>query len=718
MRRNHLAVALGYGLLSALLGAAPALAQNPAAVVSVDAAASRHAISPLIYGVAFGDTATLNDLKCTLNREGGDNTSTYNWQINADNRAASWYFESLGYPSSTAGEWVDTFIGVTKGAGAEALVTIPMLSYVATLGPGRDSLASFSVAKYGPQTDSDPGWPDAGNGISTAAGNPFIVGNDPLDAYVAAGVAFQQGWVQHLVGRWGQASAGGLKYYMLDNEPTIWFSDHRDVHPVGPKMDEIRDLAFAYAEMIKAQDSTAQVVGFDEWGWPGLLYSGYDQQYASEHGYCCYPDRDAHGGRDYYPYLLDQFHQHDEAKGMRYLDLLSTHWYPEGGEFSDDVTPAMQQLRNRSTRSLWDPDYTDESWINDKVYLIPRMKQWVTDYYPGTPIALTEYNWGAESHINGATAQADVLGIFGREGLDAATRWEAPPAGSPAYNAMKIYRNADGLGNGFGDTSVSCSAPSPDHLSAFAALRASDGALTVMVVNKDLSGTTLVTVSLGNFSAAPSAKAWQLTAANAITRLADVSVAGGTVSLTLPAPSVTLFVIPTSQQCTLTCTATVPATGNVGQAVAFASTATPSGCSGTPTYDWDFGDASAHGTAQNPSHSYALTGTFNWSLAVAVNGVTCAKNGSITVAAVAPPVIALMKKVAPPLTIVVTGSNLQSGIKVYINNVQWASVIWKNAGKIKLSGGASLKAAVPKNTPTQFRFVNPDGGETTAIWQY
>ncbi len=666
---------------------------------------------------------------------GGNNTSTYNWQLNADNRSDSWFYESLPYPSDVPGEWVDTFIGVTKGAGAEALVTIPMLDYVATLGPDRSGLASFSVAKYGPQTGFDPGWPDAGNGISTAAGNPYIKGNDPLDAYVPAGLAFQQGWVQHLVGKWGQASAGGLTYYMLDNEPTIWFSDHRDVHPVGPKMDEIRDLAFAYAGMIKAEDPTAQVVGFDEYGWSGLFISGYDNQYASEHGYCCYPDRDAHGGWDYYPYLLDQFRQHDAAAGKRYLDLLSTHWYPQGNsqvdrdhsEFSDIVTPAMQQLRNRSTRSLWDPNYTDESWIADKVYLIPRLKQWVNEYYPGTPVALTEYNWGADgsfdpnvpAHINGATAQADVLGIFGREGLDAATRWTTPVPGSVVYNAMKMYRNADGQGGGFGDTSVSCSAPSPDHLSAFAALRASDGALTVMVVNKDLSGTTPVTVTLGNFTPAGSAKAWQLTATNVITRLADVSPAGGTLSMTLPAPSITLLVVPTAVQCALACTATVPATGAVGQAVAFAGTATPTNCSGTPTYDWDFGDGSAHGTLQNPSHSYASAGTFNWSMTVSDNGVTCAKNGSIAVAApVAPPVITLIKKVAPPFKIVITGSNLQSGIRVYINGVQWTGVVWKNAGKVQLTGGASLKTAVPKGIPTQFHLVNPDDGDATTTWQY
>ena len=90
------------------------------------------------------------------------------------------------------------------------------------------------------------------------------------------------------------------------------------------------------------------------------------------------------------------------------------HYYPQGGEFGNDVSTDMQLRRNRSTRSLWDPTYKDETWINDYVKLIPRIKEWVSSYYPGTLTGLTEYNWGAEDHINGATAQADVLGIMGR----------------------------------------------------------------------------------------------------------------------------------------------------------------------------------------------------------------------------------------------------------------------------------------------------------------
>jgi len=203
----------------------------------------------------------------------------------------------------------------------------------------------------------------------------------------------------------------------------------------------------------------------------------------------------------------------------------------------------MQLRRNRSTRSLWDPNYIDESWINDRVQLVPRLKTWVNSYYPGTLTGITEYNWGAENHINGATTQADILGIFGREGLDLGTRWTTPDASTPTYKAMKMYRNYDGGKSTFGDVSVSASVPNPDNLSAYAALRSSDGKLTVMVISKVLSGSTPVTVNLANYVGTGSAQAWQLTASNAITRLADVALAGNAVNTTVPAQSITLLVI-------------------------------------------------------------------------------------------------------------------------------------------------------------------------------
>jgi hypothetical protein len=538
---RHAAVAAIALLVPAVL-AQPRPAAAQAVTIAVDGAAGRRPIDPNVYGVAHATTAQLNDLNVPLNRYGGNNTTRTNWQLNADNRGADWYFESIPAPSATPGEVGDSFIAGTRAAGAQAMLTIPTIDWVAKVGTGRSKLASFSIAKYGAQTGSDWQWmPDAGNGIR--ANGQFVTGNDPADANVPNSVAFQQAWVQHLVTRWGASANGGLRYYVLDNEPSIWHATHRDVHPAGATMDEVLNTSAAFATAIKAVDPGALVVGPEEWGWSGYFYSGYDQQYGSQHGWGNLPDRANHGGADYLAWFLGQMRQRSTAAGRRLLDVFTVHYYPQGGEFSDDVSSAMQQRRNRSTRSLWDPDYVDDTWINDRVRLVPRLRGWVAQHYPGTRVGITEYNWGAEGHINGATTQADILGIFGREGLDLAARWATPAASTPTYKAIKLYRNYDGNRSAFGDTSIATAAPNPDVVSAFAAQRSSDGATTVMVVNKGTASAAVV-VTLSNVAHGGTGQVWQLTAANAITRLADVPVtAAHTLSTTLPGQSVTHFVI-------------------------------------------------------------------------------------------------------------------------------------------------------------------------------
>lgn len=534
--------ALGAGAL--VSSSRPAQSQIAVTPIVVDAAANRHPINPEVYGVNLATPAQLQELNAPLNRNGGNNTSRYNWQQNADNRAFDWYFESIPESSPLPGGRGDSFISDAKSNSAQPMLTIPMIDWIAKLGPNRGKLASFSIAKYGAQTGRDSAWfPDAGNGISAATGQP-ITGNDPNDANVPNSVAFQQGWVQQLVAKWGQANQGGLKYYILDNEPSIWFSTHRDVSPVGMKMEEMRDRMIQYGQMIKAQDPSAQVVGPEEWGWSGFIFSGYDQQWGSKYGWGgALPDRSSHGGMDYLPWLLDQLHKHEQATGQRVLDVFTVHYYPQSGEYSNDVSQTIQLRRNRSTRSLWDPNYTDESWIQNKVQLVPRLRNWVNTYYPGTKIGLTEYSWGADNHINGATAQADIYGILGREGIDLATRWTTPDRSTPTFQAMKLYRNYDGNKSTFGDQSVAASVPNPDNLSAFAAVRSSDQALTVMVINK-IATATPISVSLSNYSTnSSSAQLWQLAAGTGIQRLADVSVAGGAIETTVPAQSISLFVI-------------------------------------------------------------------------------------------------------------------------------------------------------------------------------
>ena len=292
--------------------AAPALLGQ--VTIDVDAAANRHPISPNVYGVAYASAAQLSDLNVPLNRSGGNAATRYNWQLNASNRAADWFFESIGETSALAGESADTFIRDTKSAGAQPMITIPIIGWTAKLGPNRANLAGFSVAKYGAQQSTDPYMPDAGNGVR--ANGSEIGGNDPHDANQPIDSAFQQAWLQHLVTQWG-----GIRYYLLDNEPSIWQATHRDVHPVGATMDEVLAKMLDHAERIRAVDRGALICGPEEWGWSGYLYSGYDQQWGSIHGWSSLPDRNNHGGWDYLPWLLNQLHQHDVSTGQRLLAL-------------------------------------------------------------------------------------------------------------------------------------------------------------------------------------------------------------------------------------------------------------------------------------------------------------------------------------------------------------------------------------------------------------
>ena len=172
------------------------------------------------------------------------------------------------------------------------------------------------------------------------------------------------------------------------------------------------------------------------------------------------------------------------------------------------------------------------------------MHDWVNNNYPGTKLAITEYNWGALEDINGALAQADVLGIFGREGVDLATIWAPPAPDQPGAFAFRMYRSYDGMGGAFGETSVQAASAAQDQLSVYAARR-SDSALTVMVVNKT-TGDLTTNLSLANFKPAARAQVWTYSPKNlkAIVRGMDLPVSASGLKTTFPAYSITLLVVP------------------------------------------------------------------------------------------------------------------------------------------------------------------------------
>ena len=559
---------------------------NSPVTFAVNTQASRRSISPYIYGTNnITDPAQIRELNYTLNRRGGEVETRYDYQTNTHNIAKNWYFTSIGEagpPANNTNRYIDT----TFKAGADIMVSVPAIGWMPK--PGTHS---FSQAKYGLQIENEPyGAPDAGIGkvVVDSSGNPIRYnpataaadrithgGNTPVDLtpfhadprfrsnrndanYLPANpLSHQSGYVDTLISQWGLSNNGGVRFYAIDNEPGLWDYIHRDIRgDANVTKEEIRDYIVSYGNMIHDRDPAAQTLGPSEWGWAEA--------------------------DDYYPWLLAQLKASDTATGRRSLDILTVHYYPA---FPGPVgTPEGIANLNQSTRSLWDPNWTDESWINSKINMIPTLRSWVDTHYPGTKIGVTEYNWslngGYDNNIAGAVIQAEVLGIFGREGLDLATRWGSS-ANNPAsliFKAMKMFRNYDGQRSSFGDTSVSATtSANPDEINAFAAERSSDRALTIMAVNKQISGDRPTTFSLANFAHRGTAQAWRLDAAGTITRLADLAVSGNSLAATLPPQTITIYVVPTAANLIAPqATGPFPANGALGVASSLMASWTPS----------------------------------------------------------------------------------------------------------------------------------------------
>jgi mannan endo-1,4-beta-mannosidase len=124
-------------------------------------------------------------------------------------------------------------------------------------------------------------------------------------------------------------------------------------------------------------------------------------------------------------------------------------------------------------------------WRKEYLPLIPvSFRKSINTFYPGTKLAFTEYTYGGGNHITGGLAQADVLGILGRYDIFAAMHWLT---GSSDYisSGYRLYRNYDGAGGSFGDTSVFAGTSDKVNSSVYASVTGpADSSLHIVVINR------------------------------------------------------------------------------------------------------------------------------------------------------------------------------------------------------------------------------------------
>ena len=424
--------------------------------------------------MAAAPLRTLTNACVPLNHWGGNTACRYNWRLgDAWNAGNDWFFENVGIEHDA---W-QGFLSRAERSGSQALVTLPLIGFVA-----KDTQShSYSVRKYGPQQKTDAYRPDAGNGVRPD-GKP-VTGNNRAETSIVADPPFVAEWIAQMQHDFPRLFAEHRVLFALGNEPMLWNVTHRDVHPDPVSYDEYFSRFVAMAHAVRRVAPGALIAGPELWGWPAYTQSALDRDTHDGR------DRARHGNEDFLPWFLKQMKAIETRTGERLLDIVTVHFYPQAESVrSDAVDLKATALRLETVRSLYDPAYRDPSWINDRVELIPRLKRWVAQCYPGLKIGITEYNWGGEDDISGALALADILGVFGREGLDLGCYWTCPKQGSPASLAYALYRNADGAGAAFGDAAMDVAWNGPAELrepvAIFAARDTPRHVVTVMVLNQ------------------------------------------------------------------------------------------------------------------------------------------------------------------------------------------------------------------------------------------
>ena len=459
------------------------------AAAAVDCAAS-FPISPGIYGIAFDprldkESQFVWEMKPTGRRWGGNPASRFNWEIDAWNTGSDWFFRNVKFD----GDW-RSFLRANKQRGVASTLTVPMMGWVAK----DHESASFPTTTYGKQQQMDPDRPTFGNGVGID-GAPLRSPN-PTTTSRKIDAAYVEQWVRSI-------EKGDVTTYILDNEPALWNSTHRDVHPEPAGYDEVLQKSLATAQAIKRADPQAFVAGPAEWGWTGYFYSAKD----AAAGFHKKPDRLAHDDVPFLDWYLMKMRAAEEKGGKRLLDALTVHFYPQGQNvYSDAADLETAKLRVRQTRGLWDPTYVDESWIKEEVRLLPRLQEMIAARYPGTKLMIDEWSFGGEGHVSGALAVAEALGRFGAHGVHAAYYWTYPKKGTPAFEAFRAYRDYDGKGGRFLDRGLKTT--SGEGVSVFASR--DDDKVVLVVLNMDDAQRRRARIELPKCGV-QTARAWRLT---------------------------------------------------------------------------------------------------------------------------------------------------------------------------------------------------------------
>jgi fibronectin type 3 domain-containing protein len=507
-------------------------------------------ISPWIYGINFYGGVP-NAPHVTIDRAGGNRWTAYNWENNFSNAGSDWgpysndnFLCNGSCNQSIPGEGVRTLIAGDHSAGIASLITLQLQGLVSADGNGNVSVTNPpDMTRFKTVVDKK----------STVDSTPFTITPPTTDAYVYMD-EFLWALDQKFSGQniFSISPTTQLTFVSLDNEPELWNSTHLEVQgPTRVTSDAYITKTINLAKALKDQYPDLVIFGPVHYGFAGI-YSWQGELNPTPTGTNWFPDK-----------YLQAIATASNAYGKPLVDVYDFHWYPEvynavgtritsmsGTTLSDsDVQQIVQ-----APRDLWDPTWHDPNnsnpWVyqtlgNTPIQIIPRLQAKIdAEFSIMKGLAITEYEGGGWNHIAGTIAQADMLGIFGTQGLFAASMW--PPSGTYDYAlaGFRVFRGFDGANANFGDLSVQATSSDVSKVAVYASTdTAAPGRVVFVAINRTKS--SLVT-AINGISLSGTATIYEITASTASGQnpihpvlVGTQAVSGTSIKVTLPALSVT-----------------------------------------------------------------------------------------------------------------------------------------------------------------------------------
>jgi fibronectin type 3 domain-containing protein len=519
------------------VSAKPAASATPDVTVTIDPTKSK-SISPYIYGLNFYFGNTNPPALLTLDRAGGNRWTAYNWETNASNAGSDYLYENDSYLSSSnvAGEAVRSFIAQDQDQGLASLMTVQLQGLVAGDENGPVSVSNPpDLTRFRTVVDKK----------STVSSAPFTTTPITTDANVYMD-EFLWALDQKLPGIFG-ANPAQPTFVSLDNEPELWNTTHLEVQGPNPvTSDNYIAKTIAVTKAVKDQFPDVVIFGPVHYDFEGI-YSWQGELSATPSGANWFPDK-------YLPAIQTASATH----GKPLVDVYDFHWYSEATDGSGNrvtnlsgpnLTDAQVQAIVQSPRSLWDTTFTENSWITTSVlggpiYILGRLQAKIASADPGMKIAITEYNNGGGQHIAGTIAEADNLGIFGAQGVFAASYWPLSSNEPYALAGFRAFRAFDGKNACFGDTALQSTSSVVQDVVVYASLDSNTPERVVFVaINRSKS--SKVTAITGQ-ALSGTAYLYQMTAASTQSQTivepvpaGQMAASGSSLTVTLPPLSVT-----------------------------------------------------------------------------------------------------------------------------------------------------------------------------------